>query len=122
MCFYRIFSKIEKKNCLFKTFNINLISPFLSFISSDHSNGTVPSNLTALDFESGPLNLEAINNYTNEDAIKQCWQSHNLTRLQVYRLFLVGFTVIFGPFVAFSVQKTKYLQIITVIFRWCGKY
>ncbi|XP_061398465.1 transmembrane protein 104 homolog [Musca vetustissima] len=88
----------------------------------DHQNATTPSNYTSLDFEleSSSWNLSAANNETDEDAIKLCWQNHTLTRLNVYRLFLVGFICIFGPFAAFSVQKTKYLQIITVIFRWCA--
>lgn len=92
------------------------------FSCSDHSNGTTPSNYTTLGINVDALTLASSGNETNEDAIRQCWQNHNLTRLEVYRLFLVGFTVILGPFVAFSVQKTKYLQFITVIFRWCGKY
>ncbi|XP_073826865.1 transmembrane protein 104 homolog isoform X2 [Musca autumnalis] len=90
----------------------------------DHPNATTPSNYTTttIDFEveSSTWNLSAANNETDEDAIKLCWQNHTLTRLNVYRLFLVGFICIFGPFAAFSVQKTKYLQIITVIFRWCA--
>ncbi|XP_075153093.1 transmembrane protein 104 homolog isoform X2 [Haematobia irritans] len=80
-------------------------------------------NATTMDFELDPTaswNLTTANNETEEDAIKQCWHTHTLTRLDVYRLFLVGFICIFGPFAAFSVQKTKYLQIITVIFRWCA--
>ncbi|XP_023301919.2 transmembrane protein 104 homolog isoform X1 [Lucilia cuprina] len=82
----------------------------------DHQN---PNNFTDHDLNIDALNLIATSNDT-DDAVQQCWKTHNLTRLDVYRLFLVGFTVIFGPFVAFSVQKTKYLQIITVIFRWCA--
>lgn len=31
------------------------------------------------------------------------------------------FTVLLGPFTYFDVQKTKYLQIITTLFRWMGK-
>uniref|UniRef100_A0A1I8NQ37 Amino acid transporter transmembrane domain-containing protein n=1 Tax=Stomoxys calcitrans TaxID=35570 RepID=A0A1I8NQ37_STOCA len=82
----------------------------------DHPNAT-----TTMDFDlDSSWNLSTANNETEEDAIKQCWQNHTLTRLNVYRLFLVGFICIFGPFAAFSVQKTKYLQIITVIFRWCA--
>ncbi|XP_037826492.1 transmembrane protein 104 homolog isoform X1 [Lucilia sericata] len=82
----------------------------------DHQN---PNNFTDHDLSIDALNLIGSSNDT-DDAVQQCWKTHNLTRLDVYRLFLVGFTVIFGPFVAFSVQKTKYLQIITVIFRWCA--
>ncbi|XP_005191156.2 transmembrane protein 104 homolog isoform X1 [Musca domestica] len=87
----------------------------------DHPNATTPSNYTSLDFElESSWNLSAANNETDEDAIKLCWQNNTLSRLTVYRLFLVGFICLFGPFAAFSVQKTKYLQIITVIFRWCA--
>ncbi|XP_065356816.1 transmembrane protein 104 homolog isoform X1 [Calliphora vicina] len=83
----------------------------------DHQNST---NLTDdLDLNIEALHLGANSNDTDDD-IRQCWHTHNLTRLEVYRLFLIGFTIIFGPFVAFSVQKTKYLQIITVVFRWCA--
>ncbi|EDW39540.1 GL11905 [Drosophila persimilis] len=47
-----------------------------------------------------------------------CWKEHTISRLSVYRVILIGFTLIFGPFAAFSIQKTKYLQILTAIFRW----
>lgn len=97
-----------------------------SYTCSEHPNATETSNYTGTttttDFElETSWNLSAANNETDEDAIRLCWQNHTLTRLNVYRLFLVGFICVFGPFAAFSVQKTKYLQIITVIFRWCGK-
>jgi len=40
----------------------------------------------------------------------------------MYRVFLIGFTLIFGPFVYFNIQKTKYLQMLTAAFRWMGEY
>ncbi|XP_068142582.1 transmembrane protein 104 homolog [Drosophila tropicalis] len=47
-----------------------------------------------------------------------CWMEHTISRLSMYRVFLIAFTVIFGPFAAFNVQKTKYLQVLTAFFRW----
>lgn len=60
--------------------------------------------------------------------LESCWLTevnffftgHNWTRLGVYRLMLTLFTLLLGPFTAFSIQKTKYLQITTAICRWCG--
>ncbi|KAH8293953.1 hypothetical protein KR054_006969 [Drosophila jambulina] len=53
---------------------------------------------------------------------RPCWREHTISRLSMYRVFLIGFTLIFGPFAAFNVQKTKYLQMLTAAFRWLGKY
>ncbi|XP_030379559.1 transmembrane protein 104 homolog [Scaptodrosophila lebanonensis] len=52
------------------------------------------------------------------NAIDACWEDHTISRLSMYRVFLIGFVMIFGPFTAFSVQKTKYLQMATAAFRW----
>ncbi|KRG07370.1 transmembrane protein 104 homolog isoform X2 [Drosophila mojavensis] len=49
---------------------------------------------------------------------RTCWKEHNVSRLIVYRIILIGFTMLFGPLVLFSIQKTKYLQMLTVVFRW----
>uniref|UniRef100_H2Z3V4 Amino acid transporter transmembrane domain-containing protein n=1 Tax=Ciona savignyi TaxID=51511 RepID=H2Z3V4_CIOSA len=46
-----------------------------------------------------------------------CWGS-TITRKNVYQIFVAIFTVVLGPFTFFSVQKTKYLQIVTTLFRW----
>ncbi|XP_064537653.1 transmembrane protein 104 homolog isoform X2 [Drosophila montana] len=35
----------------------------------------------------------------------------------MYRIILIGFTLIFGPLAVLSIQKTKYLQILTAVFR-----
>ncbi|XP_032290073.1 transmembrane protein 104 homolog isoform X2 [Drosophila virilis] len=53
-------------------------------------------------------------NETNERA---CWQDHTISRLIMYRIILIGFTLIFGPLAVLSIQKTKYLQILTALFR-----
>lgn len=49
---------------------------------------------------------------------EMCWTNHSLSRLDVYRLALIGFLMLLGPFTFFNVQKTKYLQMCTVCFRW----
>ncbi|XP_052848769.1 transmembrane protein 104 homolog [Drosophila gunungcola] len=49
---------------------------------------------------------------------RACWKEHTISRLSMYRVFLIGFTLIFGPFVCFNIQKTKYLQMLTAAFRW----
>ncbi|XP_017467297.1 PREDICTED: transmembrane protein 104 homolog isoform X2 [Rhagoletis zephyria] len=53
-----------------------------------------------------------------DDGITPCWPEHTISRLQMYRMFVIGFTVVLGPFAYFSVQNTKYLQICTAAFRW----
>uniref|UniRef100_A0A1L8DEM4 Putative amino acid transporter n=3 Tax=Nyssomyia neivai TaxID=330878 RepID=A0A1L8DEM4_9DIPT len=49
-----------------------------------------------------------------------CWPGYAMTRMDCYRLCVVGTGLLLGPFVFFNVQKTKYIQILTVIFRWCA--
>ncbi|XP_017966385.1 transmembrane protein 104 homolog [Drosophila navojoa] len=48
---------------------------------------------------------------------RTCWKEHNISRRIAYRIILIGFTMIFGPLVVFNIQKTKYLQMLTAIFR-----
>ncbi|CAG9786291.1 unnamed protein product [Diatraea saccharalis] len=43
---------------------------------------------------------------------------HVYTRIEVYRVALLTFVGIMGPFVFFNVQKTKYLQLFTSGMRW----
>lgn len=54
----------------------------------------------------------------NDDVTLRCWEDSALSRFDIYRLCLVVFISILGPFTFFNVQKTKYLQLITVMFRW----
>lgn len=57
-------------------------------------------------------------NSSDSNSDLPCWFSSRVTESQAYKLFLCAFLAIFGPFVFFNVQKTKYLQIITSITRW----
>ncbi|KAH8379897.1 hypothetical protein KR009_007832 [Drosophila setifemur] len=75
-------------------------------VACDQINGTDPNNL-----------MYWPGDFKNNTA-RPCWKEHTISRLSMYRVFLIGFTLIFGPFVAFNVQKTKYLQILTGAFRW----
>lgn len=53
-----------------------------------------------------------------------CWTDtsngrfSDITRLDCYRLSLIGFAVVMVPFTFFNVQKTKYIQMCTVMLRW----
>uniref|UniRef100_A0A1A9WW97 Amino acid transporter transmembrane domain-containing protein n=1 Tax=Glossina brevipalpis TaxID=37001 RepID=A0A1A9WW97_9MUSC len=96
------------------------IAKSLRDLFCDHVNATDLANFTAIDSNVDTLNLTLNNNETDNDAVTLCWHEGTLTRLNVYRLFLIGFITIFGPFAVFSVQKTKYLQIVTALFRWCA--
>lgn len=38
--------------------------------------------------------------------------------MDCYRISLIGFIIILGPFTFFNVQKTKYIQMCTILMRW----
>lgn len=65
------------------------------------------------------VNLSCKSNDTEDYSIK-CWDEYNITRMDMYRIFVGLFTLIIGPFTYFNVQKTKYLQIFTISIRWCA--
>ncbi|KAL8565030.1 hypothetical protein ACOMHN_003406 [Nucella lapillus] len=48
----------------------------------------------------------------------KCWETSDLSRDNVYRVFVTAFFLLLGGFVFFNVQKTKYLQIVTTLARW----
>lgn len=56
----------------------------------------------------------------NESMIlaEPCWAEHYATRFDVYRICLIFFTTLMSPWVFFNVSKTKYLQFMTLSFRW----
>ncbi|XP_062534081.1 transmembrane protein 104 homolog [Armigeres subalbatus] len=54
----------------------------------------------------------------SDDFNLPCWEDSLFSRFDIYRLCLMVFIGILGPFVFFNVQKTKYLQLVTVMFRW----
>ncbi|XP_077300532.1 transmembrane protein 104 homolog isoform X2 [Arctopsyche grandis] len=54
----------------------------------------------------------------NSDCFNHNIRHSSFTRLDCYRVALVTFLMVLGPFVFFNVQKTKYLQMITTVMRW----
>jgi len=57
---------------------------------------------------------ETVDNFDN----LPCFSELSFTRLDAYRISLITFAALLGPFAFFNVQKTKYIQITTVCFRW----
>ncbi|CAH8523715.1 unnamed protein product [Heterobilharzia americana] len=49
-----------------------------------------------------------------------CWASSSLTRLDVYRIFVVCFGAFVLPFLFFNVIRSRWLQLLTVCLRWIG--
>lgn len=47
-----------------------------------------------------------------------CWAGKFTTRFDVYRYCLIFFSTLMSPWVFFNVSKTKYLQFVTLSFRW----
>lgn len=58
--------------------------------------------------------LDAQPCWTNVESIE--WST--FSRLDCYRLSLIGFISLLGPFTFFNVQKTKYIQMCTILLRW----
>lgn len=65
-------------------------------------------------------NLTTTANISNETHPNDlpCWKNSTITRGNAYRIFLLVFLGLVGPFTFFNVQKTKYLQIFTTLMRW----
>ncbi|OTF69201.1 hypothetical protein BLA29_002601 [Euroglyphus maynei] len=49
-----------------------------------------------------------------------CWDSVGISRRNAYRIFLLAFIAILGPLTYAKIQKTKIIQILTIILRWLG--
>ena len=47
-----------------------------------------------------------------------CWAGRTATRFDIYRICLIFFSLMMSPWVFFNVSKTKYLQFMTLSFRW----
>jgi amino acid permease len=59
-----------------------------------------------------------IKNVTIEDS-DTCWPAvPSLSRLNVYRLYVVAFNSTIGILVFYNIQKTKLLQLLTTLMRW----
>nr|BAN21333.1 conserved hypothetical protein [Riptortus pedestris] len=61
------------------------------------------------------LTCTTMPNVTEND---HCWVTYDFSRRSIYQLYLGCFLMLFGPFVFFNIQKTKYLQFITSVTRW----
>ncbi|XP_077490387.1 transmembrane protein 104 [Amblyomma americanum] len=70
--------------------------------------------LTPVDNSTIPVN----NSNATLPSDMPCWQNSTISRGSAYRIFLLGFLCLVGPFTFFNVQKTKYLQIFTTLMRW----
>jgi len=60
-------------------------------------------------------------NTTNSSSLQlsdPCWATTTLTRSDAYRIYVVVFLLLLGPFAFFNVSKTKYLQVFTTVMRW----
>ena len=53
------------------------------------------------------------------EASDPCWQNLAISREQVYRLYILVIALFLGPFFKLN---SKYLQLLTSIFRWLGKW
>ncbi|XP_022095546.1 transmembrane protein 104-like isoform X2 [Acanthaster planci] len=72
---------------------------------------TVPTSLRNITCTYKPENSSA-----HDD--DPCWDGADITRINVYRIYLSLFSVALGIFAFFNVQKTKYLQLLTTFLRW----
>lgn len=60
----------------------------------------------------------SINVYSSVILEEPCWADHYATRFDIYRICLIFFSTLMSPWVFFNVSKTKYLQFVTMSFRW----
>ncbi|KAF5304415.1 hypothetical protein FQR65_LT07945 [Abscondita terminalis] len=56
----------------------------------------------------------------SENYTLHCWENGEMDKMSVYRMFVILFAILVGPFSYFQVQKTKYLQILTSSMRWAA--
>ncbi|KAG4079730.1 hypothetical protein HA402_014861 [Bradysia odoriphaga] len=64
-------------------------------------------------------NMTSDNMTDDQMELEPCWHDYEtLTRLDCYRLSLVAFIMLLGPFTFFNVTKTKYIQMCTILLRW----
>lgn len=65
---------------------------------------------------SAPVNatIDYFSSVPGED--EDCWKG--FSRFSLYKINMVAFVSVIGPFAFFNVQKTKYIQISTALFRW----
>ncbi|XP_050309814.1 transmembrane protein 104 homolog [Anthonomus grandis grandis] len=64
------------------------------------------------------VNLSCTGTNSSENFTEPCWEDSEVTRMDMYRIYVVLFGLLVGPFTYFNVQKTKYLQFFTISIRW----
>ncbi|XP_032231273.1 transmembrane protein 104 [Nematostella vectensis] len=74
----------------------------------------VPKSLTQI--SCGTLYSHVNQTNGTSDELAPCWGT--LSTGNVYRIYLLIFSLALGPFSFFNVQKTKYLQYLTTLLRW----
>lgn len=75
------------------------------------------ANQTDDALDSQPCWINAANYYVSSGTFLTTF-----TRLDCYRASLIGFIICLGPFAFFNVQKTKYIQVCTILLRWFGEF
>jgi hypothetical protein len=68
-------------------------------------------NLTINHNSSSPFNDTTLMNLP-------CWEGKYATRFDIYRICLIFFSLLMAPWIFFNVSKTKFLQFMTMGFRW----
>jgi len=66
---------------------------------------------TTMDSTIGPVGW-------HDSEVALCWPGSQMSRHNVYRLYVGLFVCLLGPFTFFNVSKTKYLQMFTTVMRW----
>ncbi|XP_045462797.1 transmembrane protein 104 homolog [Harmonia axyridis] len=49
---------------------------------------------------------------------ERCWSNFDFHKIDVYRMYVLFIALLIGPFTYFNIQKTKYLQMCTLMMRW----
>ncbi|KAL1516708.1 hypothetical protein ABEB36_000585 [Hypothenemus hampei] len=64
------------------------------------------------------VNLSCKPSNATENFTESCWGESEVTKMDMYRIYVALFGCLIGPFTYFNVQKTKYLQMFTISIRW----
>lgn len=64
------------------------------------------------------VNLSCKSSNNTENFTESCWDDSDVTKMDMYRIYVALFGLFVGPFTYFNVQKTKYLQMFTIGIRW----
>ncbi|XP_066250898.1 transmembrane protein 104 homolog [Euwallacea similis] len=64
------------------------------------------------------VNLSCKSSNNTENFTEFCWENSEITKMDMYRIYVALFGILVGPFTYFNLQKTKYLQMFTISIRW----